>query len=222
MPGEVSLAHNGVLFLDELPEFSRSALEALRQPLEDGIVSVSRVRRQAQYQSSFMLIAAMNPCPCGYYPDRTRCNCSPRQIGRYTGKISQPILDRIDMMIEVFPVEYEKIKKKEISENSESIRKQVEQARKIQEKRFRNKPIHLNSEMGKREVEEFCVFYEDAEEILHQLFQKNEFSTRRYYRILKLARTIADLEGSKKIKKYHLTEAYSYCNVGKKYWRMDE
>ena len=214
-PGMVSLCHHGVLFLDEFTEFKPEVLETLRQPLEEKEVTVSRLQASYTYPAAFQLVAAMNPCPCGFYPDRTRCNCSHRQISRYTGKISQPILDRIDMMIEVFPVEYEKIRKKEPSETSESIRNRVCQARALQESRFQNKPIYLNSEMSKREVEEFCLFHGDAEEVLHQLFQKNEFSTRRYYRILKLARTIADLEGSEKIKKHHLTEAYSYCNVGK-------
>lgn len=221
-PGLVSLCHHGVLFLDEFTEFKLEVLETLRQPLEEQEVTVSRLQATYTYPAAFQLVAAMNPCPCGHFPDRSKCNCSPQQIRRYTGKISQPILDRIDMMIEVFPVEYEKIRKKENSENSESIRAKVEKARAIQEKRFRKKKIHLNSEMGKREVEEFCVFHEDAEEVLHHLFQKNEFSTRRYYRILKLARTIADLEDSREIRKHHLTEAYSYCNVGKKYWRMEE
>ena len=220
-PGMVSLCHHGVLFLDEFTEFKPEVLETLRQPLEDHTVTVSRLQATYTYPAAFQLIAAMNPCPCGYFPDRTKCNCSPQQIRRYTGKISQPILDRIDMMIEVFPVEYEKIRKREGTENSENIRERVIQARKIQEKRFRKKNIRLNSEMDKREVEEFCTFQEDAEQVLHLLFQKNEFSTRRYYRILKLARTIADLDGSTDIKKQHLTEAYSYCNVGKKYWRME-
>ena len=221
-PGLVSLCHHGVLFLDEFTEFKPEVLETLRQPLEEQEVTVSRLQATYTYPAAFQLVAAMNPCPCGYYPDRSKCNCSLQQIGRYTGKISQPILDRIDMMIEVFPVEYEKIKNKEGEETSESIRKQVERVRKLQEKRFKNKEIHLNSEMGKKEVEEFCVLQEDAEKALEQLFQKNEFSTRRYYRILKLARTIADLDHSAEIKKHHLTEAYSYCNVGKKYWRMEE
>lgn len=221
-PGMVSLCHHGVLFLDELTEFKTEVLETLRQPLEEHTVTVSRLQATYTYPAAFQLVAAMNPCPCGYYPDRRKCNCSPQQIRRYTGKISQPIFDRIDMMIEVFPVEYEKIRKKESTETSESIREKVCRARKIQEKRFQQRGIRLNSEMGKREVEEFCIFQKDAEQILHQLFQKNEFSTRRYYRILKLARTIADLEESKEIKKQHLTEAYSYCNIGKKYWRMEE
>ena len=221
-PGLVSLCHHGVLFLDEFTEFKPEVLETLRQPLEEKTVTVSRLQATYTYPAAFQLVAAMNPCPCGFYPDRTRCNCSPQQIRRYTGKISQPILDRIDMMIEVFPVEYDKIQKKETSENSESIREKVNRARKIQENRFKNTAIHLNTEMNKRDVEKFCVFHKDAEETLHLLFQKNEFSTRRYYRILKLARTIADLEESDEIKKHHLTEAYSYCNVGKKYWRMEE
>lgn len=221
-PGLVSLCHHGVLFLDEFTEFKPEVLETLRQPLEEQKVTVSRLHATYTYPAAFQLVAAMNPCPCGYYPDRTKCNCSPQQIRRYTGKISQPILDRIDMMIEVFPVEYEKIRKKEASETSESIREKVCNARKLQEKRFAGKNIHLNSEMGKRETEEFCVFDEEAEKVLHRIFRKNEFSTRRYYRILKLARTIADLEGSREIRKHHLTEAYSYCNVGKKYWRMEE
>lgn len=220
--GLVSLCHHGVLFLDEFTEFKPEVLETLRQPLEDQTVTVSRLQATYTYPAAFQLIAAMNPCSCGYFPDRTKCNCSPQQICRYTGKISQPILDRIDMMIEVFPVEYEKIRRKESAETSESIREKVVLARKIQEKRFKRKKIRLNSEMNKREVEEFCTFHEDAEQVLHLIFQKNEFSTRRYYRILKLARTIADLDESPEIQKHHLTEAYSYCNVGKKYWRMEE
>ena len=221
-PGMVSLCHHGVLFLDEFTEFKPEVLETLRQPLEEKEVTVSRLQATYTYPAAFQLVAAMNPCPCGYFPDRTRCNCSLSQIRRYMGKISQPILDRIDMMIEVFPVEYDKIRKREQTQTSEEIRKLVSWVRKLQEERFRGSDISLNSEMGKREVEEFCVFQKDAEEVLHRLFQKNEFSTRRYYRILKLARTIADLEESKEIKKHHLTEAYSYCNVGKKYWRMEE
>jgi len=221
-PGLVSLCHHGILFLDEFTEFKPEVLETLRQPLEEKEVTVSRLQATYTYPAAFQLVAAMNPCPCGYFPDRTRCNCSLSQIRRYTGKISQPILDRIDMMIEVFPVEYDKIRKKEKSETSEEIRKKVCRVRKLQEERFAGRNIRLNSEMGKREVEEFCIFQEGAEEILHRIFRKNEFSTRRYYRILKLARTIADLEESREIKKHHLTEAYSYCNIGKKYWRMEE
>ena len=220
-PGLVSLCHHGVLFLDEFTEFKTDVLEMLRQPLEDQKVTVSRFQATYTYPAAFQLVAAMNPCPCGYFPDRTKCNCSMQQIRRYAGKIRQPILDRIDMMLEVFPVEYDKIRKRESAESSESLREKVCRARKIQEIRFQNRNMYLNSEMGKREVEEFCTVQPEAELVLQQLFRKNEFSTRRYYRILKLARTIADLDESEKIKKHHLTEAYSYCNVGKKYWRMD-
>ena len=221
-PGLVSLCQYGVLFLDEFTEFKTEVLETLRQPLEEQEVTVSRLQATYTYPAAFQLVAAMNPCPCGYYPDRKKCNCSANQIRRYIGKISQPILDRIDMMIEVFPVDYEKIRKKEKSETSDSIRERVCSARVLQKARFHNKTTHLNSEMNQKETEEFCVFHEEAEEVLHRLFQNNEFSTRRYYRILKLSRTIADLEGSEKIRKHHLTEAYSYCNVGEKYWRMNE
>lgn len=221
-PGLVSLCHHGVLFLDEFTEFKPEVLETLRQPLEEKEVTVSRLQATYTYPAAFQLVAAMNPCPCGFYPDRSRCSCSPQQIRRYTGKISQPILDRIDMMIEVFPVEYEKIRKKESTETSEEIRERVLRARKMQEARFLHKKIRLNAEMGKQEVEEFCQLEEEAEEALHRIFTQNEFSTRRYYRMIKLARTIADLEESQNIKKYHLTEAYSYCNIGKKYWRMGE
>ncbi len=220
-PGLVSLCHHGVLFLDEFTEFKPEVLETLRQPLEEQEVTVSRLQATYTYPAAFQLVAAMNPCPCGYFPDRRKCNCSLQQIRRYTGKISQPILDRIDMMIEVFPVEYEKIRKRENTETSGQIRMRVEKARKLQKRRFQKHQIHLNSEMNKREIEEFCCFEEEAELVLHKLFRKNEFSTRRYYRILRLSRTIADLEGSEEIKKYHLTEAYSYCNVGTKYWRME-
>ena len=221
-PGLVSLCHHGVLFLDEFTEFHPEVLETLRQPLEEHEVTVARLQAAYTYPAAFQLVAAMNPCPCGYFPDRGKCHCSTQQIRRYTGKISQPILDRIDMMIEVFPVEYEKIRKKEEGETSENIRARVVKARKKQEARFQGRGIYLNAEMGKRETEEFCPFDKEAELVLHQLFEKSEFSTRRYYRILKLARTIADLEESEEIKKHHLTEAYSYCNVGKKYWRMGE
>lgn len=220
-PGLVSLCHHGILFLDELTEFKPEVLETLRQPLEEKEVTVSRLQATYTYPAAFQLVAAMNPCPCGFFPDRSRCSCSQQQIRRYTGKISQPILDRIDMMIEVFPVEYEKIRKKESAETSAMVRKKVQRAREIQEQRFSHTAVRLNSEMGKREVEAFCEMNQGAELVLHQIFQKNKFSTRRYYRMIKLARTIADLEESEQIEKCHLTEAYSYCNTGKKYWRTE-
>lgn len=219
-PGMVSLCHHGVLFMDEFTEFRPEVLETLRQPLEEHEVTVARLQASYTYPASFQLVAAMNPCPCGHYPDRGRCDCSAAQIKRYIGKISQPILDRIDMMIEVFPVEYEKIKQREIGESSSEIRKKVEMARKIQQERFLGRNFQVNAEMGKKDTEEFCNLGKEEQEILHRIFHKNEFSTRRYYRMLKLARTIADLEESKEIKSHHIIEAYQYCNVGKKYWRV--
>ena len=220
VPGLVSLCHHGVLFLDELTEFRTEVLETLRQPLEEQEVTVSRLKGSYNYPASFQLLAAMNPCPCGYYPDRGKCNCSPHQIRRYIGKISQPILDRIDMMIEVFPVEYQKIRLREPGEDSKTIRERVRMARKLQSERFGGD--RLNSEMGKQEVETYCRLDTETENILYRMFQKNEFSTRRYYRILKLARTIADLEECERIEKQHLIEAFSYCNIGKKYWGFGE
>ncbi len=218
--GLVSLCHHGVLFLDELTEFKQEVLETLRQPLEEKEVTVARLQATYTYPASFQLIAAMNPCPCGFYPNRNRCHCSIPQISRYIGKISEPILDRIDMMIEVFPVEYEKIRKKEQGETSKSIREKIEKVRVLQKKRFDRTRIHLNAEMNPKETERFCILQKEAEEVLHYMFETNEFSTRRYYRILKLSRTIADLEECEFIEERHLIEAFSYCNVGKKYWRV--
>ena len=218
-PGLVSLCHHGVLFMDEFTEFKTDVLETLRQPLEEHEVTIARLQAAYTYPASFQLVAAMNPCPCGYFPDRSRCDCSSVQIKRYIGKISQPILDRIDMMIEVFPVEYKKIEKKEQGESSEEIKKKVESAREVQSERFAGRKIRLNAEMTKKDVEEFCELGEREQQILHKMFHKNEFSTRRYYRMLKLARTIADLEKSENIKEKHLIEAYQYCNIGKKYWK---
>lgn len=218
--GLVSLCHHGVLFLDELTEFRQEVLETLRQPLEEHEVTVARLQATYTYPALFQLIAAMNPCPCGFYPNRNKCHCSSQQISRYTGKISEPILDRMDMMIEVFPVEYEKIRRKEQEETSAMIREKVSKVRMIQKERFCNLSIYLNAEMNQKEVEQFCILQKEAEEVLHHVFETNEFSTRRYYRILKLSRTIADLEDCKIIEKRHLIEAFSYCNIGKKYWRM--
>ena len=218
-PGMVSLCHHGVLFMDEFTEFRSEVLETLRQPLEEQEVTVARLQAAYTYPAAFQLIGAMNPCPCGYYPDRTRCDCSIPQLKRYIGKISQPILDRIDMMIEVFPVEYEKIEIQERGESSYEMRKKVEAARRRQKERFWGRNFQVNAEMKKRDTEEFCTLGKSEKEILHQIFNENEFSTRRYYRILKLARTIADLEEIEEIKAEHLIEAYRYCNIGKKYWR---
>lgn len=217
-PGIVSLCHHGVLFLDELPQFKQEVLESLRQPLEEHMVTVSRLHASYTYPASFQLIAAMNPCLCGAYPDREKCRCTTQQIRQYIGKISQPILDRIDMAIEVFPIEYERLRKEGKGESSANIKKRVCAARECQKKRFEKSRVSCNAEMARKEMEQFCRLDEKGEQLLKQLYAEEETSTRGYYRLLRLARTIADLEGSGKIQKEHLAEAYCYRSLGKKYW----
>ena len=210
-PGEVSLAHRGVLFLDELPEFSRKVLESLRQPLEDGTVSVSRAKGRAGYPAKFILVAAMNPCPCGFFGDPEReCQCSPSEIIRYRKKISGPFLDRIDLYLEVPRVEFEKIRSKVVAEKSSCIRQRVERARAIQRKRFKKIKILTNSEMLPQQIEEFCFIDKKAEDLLKKAVEKFAFSVRACHRVLKVARTIADLDGEEEIKSSHLAEAISY------------
>ena len=219
-PGEVSLAHNGVLFLDELPEFSRAALEALRQPLEDGIVSVSRVRRQAQYQSSFMLIAAMNPCPCGFYGSTRRpCRCTPPEIRRYLERVSGPLLDRIDIQIEVDSVPVEEISNNQFAESSAVVAARVAAARAIQLERYRGTGHFCNAQLDNRSIKEFCILNEDATRLLHAAVDSLHMSMRAYYRILKVARTIADLAFEEKIATPHIAEAIQYRELDQKYWR---
>lgn len=218
-PGIVSLCHHGVLFLDELPQFKQEALESLRQPIEEHNVTVARLHASYTYPASFQLIAAMNPCLCGAYPDREKCRCTTQQIRQYIGKISQPMLDRMDMTIEVFPVEYERLRKEGKGESSSNIRKRVCAARKRQKIRFKKSGFFSNAEMTRKEIEQFCSLDEKGEYLLKKLYSEEETSTRGYYRLLRLARTIADLEGSESIKKEHLAEAYCYRSLGKKYWR---
>lgn len=219
-PGLISLCHHGVLFMDEFTEFKAEVLETMRQPLEEREVTIARLQAVYTYPASFQMVAAMNPCPCGYYPDKNRCNCSVSQMQRYIRKISQPILDRIDMMFEVFPVEYEHLEKRQPQESSAEMKELVMRARKMQQERFQGRRIRLNAEMTKKDIEQFCIFGEEERKVLYQIFGENEFSTRRYFRILKLSRTIADLDGSVDIKKNHVIEACQYCNIGKKYWRL--
>ena len=219
-PGEVSLAHNGVLFLDELPEFSRSALEALRQPIEDGIVSVSRVKRQAQYQSSFMLVAAMNPCPCGYFGSVHRaCRCTPPEIRKYLDKISGPLLDRIDLQVEVDSVPVSEIKDSAPAETSASVAERVRHARNIQLERYRGTGKHSNAQLSNTEVKRYCLLEPDASSLLDTAIESLRLSMRAYTRILKVARTIADLSGEKRIASSHIAEAIQYRELDQKYWR---
>lgn len=219
-PGEVSLAHNGVLFLDEFPEYSRVALEALRQPLEDGVVTVSRVNNTITYPARFMLIASMNPCPCGYYGSKVKqCKCSPAQIQRYLGRVSGPLVDRIDLQIEVDAISYDALRdKKNNEESSEVIRERVQKARLIQQERFKNSGIFANAHMTSKEIARFCPLTDDADSLLKQAFDSLKMSARAYSRILKISRTIADLEGSNQITASHIAEAIRYRSLDRKYW----
>ena len=210
-PGEISLAHRGVLFLDELPEFPRGNLESLRQPLEDGVVTISRAQGTLTFPAKFSLIASMNPCPCGYLSDPDRdCSCSPSQIIKYQKKISGPLIDRIDLHIEVPRIKFEKLSSDNLAESSKSIRARVEKAREIQQERFKGKKIISNSEMSSQEVKDFCKIEEETLNILKTAISQFNLSARSYYKILKLARTIADLEEKEKIASVHVAEALQY------------
>ena len=210
-PGEISLAHRGVLFLDELPEFPRGILENLRQPLEDGIVTIGRAQGTLTFPAKFSLIASMNPCPCGYASDPDRdCSCSPTQVIKYQKKISGPLLDRIDLHIEVPRIKFEKLTDDNLAESSKLIRERVEKVRKIQQERFKNKKILTNSEMSSQDVKEFCRTGAQTIELLKTAVNQFQLSARSFYKILKLARTIADLEEKKNIESAHVAEALQY------------
>lgn len=218
-PGEISLAHNGVLFLDELPEFSRDVMETLRQPLEDGKVTISRVAGSLTYPSEFTLVAAMNPCPCGFFGHPTRkCTCSPNAVSRYLGRISGPMLDRLDLHIEVPPVEYESLKSTTKEETSEEVRARVNRARQIQVERYRGTGITCNARLTPAMLSKYCVMTESAEQILKSSFDRLGLSARAYDRILKVARTIADLEGVEKIDMPHIASAIHFRSLDRKYW----
>ncbi len=218
-PGEISLAHNGVLFLDELPEFSKSALEILRQPLEDGIITISRVNCTLTYPCSIMMVAAMNPCPCGYYGHPTReCICRPNAVSRYLSRISGPLLDRLDIHVEVPPVDFNDLSTNEIYESSKTIKNRVNAARLIQNERFKNTNIICNARISPALIKKTCVMSSDASSLLKVAFDKMALSARAYNRILKVARTIADLDCSEIIKSSHIAEAIQYRSLDRKYW----
>lgn len=219
-PGEISLAHNGVLFLDELPEFNRSVLEVLRQPLEDRQITISRAKYTLNYPASFMLVASMNPCPCGYYNHPTRnCVCNPGQVQKYLNKISGPLLDRIDIQIEIVPAPFEKISEQQPGESSASIRERVIRARQIQTERFANYPhIHCNAQMTSKLLHQYAQPDSQGLQLLKNAMTRLNLSARAYDRILKVARTIADLEGSESIRSQHLAEAIGYRNLDRENW----
>lgn len=218
-PGEVSLAHNGVLFLDELPEFQKSVLEVLRQPIEDGIVNISRVNASLSFPAKFMFIASMNPCPCGYYGDPLHeCSCSQGSIDRYLNKISNPLLDRIDIHIEVLPVEYNDLNNDVESESSSTIRQRVKQARAIQFNRFKKNDYFNNSQIRNKDIKTYCKLSNSSEIIMKEAFKKYKFSGRTYTKLLKVARTIADLDNKKNIEDNHILEAIRYRTLDNKYW----
>ncbi|MEG1710205.1 MAG: YifB family Mg chelatase-like AAA ATPase [Clostridia bacterium] len=217
-PGEISLAHNGVLFLDELPEYPRAVLETLRQPLEDNKMTVARQKLTVEYPSNFILIASMNPCPCGNYGSKTvECRCTPTQIHKYLNKLSGPLLDRIDIHVEVDNISYDDIIDNEMVEDSESIKKRVNKSREIQNLRFKDTNIFSNAQMNNAQLNEFCKIDSKSDALLLSAYQKLHLSARAYTRILKVARTIADLEGEENILSRHVAEAILYRSLDKKY-----
>ena len=212
-PGEVSLSHNGVLFLDELPEFRRNVLEELRQPLEDCKVTISRVNGTMTYPANLMLVASMNPCPCGYHGYSDKCTCSPSQIKRYMGKISGPLLDRIDIQIEASAVEYSDLESKEAGTSSSEIKERVIKAQKIQLERYKNDNIFFNSQLSAPWSEKYCALGESEKQMMKTAFDRLNFSARAYHKLLKIARTIADLDSSENIEVRHIAEALQLRNL---------
>ena len=219
-PGEVSLSHNGVLFLDELPEFRRNVLEVMRQPLEDGYVTISRAAASLTYPANFMLVAAMNPCPCGFFSDPNReCKCSPKQIQTYVSRISGPLLDRIDIQVEVPAVKYAELSADVSGEQSDVVRERVEAARRIQHQRFEGTTIHANANMESKQIREYCKIETQAQDLLRVAINQLGLSARAYDRILKVSRTIADLDESLSIEAVHVSEAIQYRSLDRSFWK---
>ena len=219
-PGEISLAHNGVLFLDELPEFKRTVLEVMRQPIEDRVITISRAKFTVDYPASFMLITSMNPCPCGYYnhPEKT-CLCAPGMVQKYLNKISGPLLDRIDLHVEVTPVNFDELTNKNKGEKSQQIRERVVKARDVQEQRFsKNVKIHANSQMDTKQIQSYCKLDEESKKLLKTAMEKLDLSARAYDRILKVARTISDLDNTEDINSAHIAEAIQYRSLDRESW----
>ena len=220
-PGEISLAHNGVLFLDEMPEYSRGSIEALRQPLEDSTITVARAEQTVTYPANFLLIASMNPCPCGHFGSKNgECKCTDQQIHKYLGKLSGPLMDRIDLQIEVDNVTYDELTDKTSNEEcSEEIKKRVDKAREIQLQRFKGEKCFSNASMNVNQCNNFCNLDETSQQLLKHAFERLNLSARAHNRILKVARTIADLDGKQNIEFQHIAEAIQYRSLDKKYWK---
>jgi magnesium chelatase family protein len=220
-PGEISLAHNGVLFLDELPEYKRDALEVLRQPLEDRQITVSRAQGSVTFPADFMLIGALNPCPCGFFGSQGNnheCSCTPNQIAKYLDKISGPLLDRFDIHLEVQPISFDKLTGERVGETSQEMKAAVDSARAIQLERYKNKGIYNNAQLSSRQIEKYCKITDSQKAMIKDIFTALSLSARAYDRILRVARTIADLEGEEKIQDVHLAEAIQYRSLDRQYW----
>ena len=219
-PGEVSLTHHGVLFLDELPEFNRKTLEVLRQPLETDEITISRAMSSVMFPAEIMLVGAMNPCPCGFYGDPGKeCHCTPRQIQNYISRISGPLLDRIDIQVEVPNVQYKDLTSNSTCESSEEIRERVTKVRKVQLKRFQGLKYSTNSRMSTRTMKKHCLLDSQAEKLLHQAMTELNISARGYNKILKVGRTIADLDHSRDVHREHISEAVQYRNLDRDLWK---
>ena len=222
-PGEISLAHNGVLFLDELPEFNKNTLEVMRGPLEDGSVTISRVNATLTYPCNFMLVASMNPCPCGFYGSKEKeCSCMPQAISKYLSRISGPLLDRIDIQVEVSPVKYKYLEQENKEETSSQIKERVNNARKIQLARYKDEGIYSNSQLTPKMLNKYCNLGKEEKVLLEQAFNSLGLSARAHGRILKVARTIADLDSKENIDVSHIAEAIQYRSLDRKYWNRDK
>ncbi len=217
-PGEISLSHKGILFLDEFPEFSKQTLEILRQPLEDKQITISRVNGTITYPSNFMLVASMNPCPCGYYGTGDKCTCTEAEVHKYLNKISGPLLDRIDIQVEAKPINFDDLQSTESTQSSKDIKEVVIKALAIQNQRYKNEDIMFNSELSVNQIEKYCKLGKQEKEILNATFTTLGLSARSYHKILKIARTIADIDGKEDINVMHLTEAIHYRTLDRKYW----
>lgn len=218
-PGEITLAHKGILFLDELPEFTRASLEVLRQPLESHTICISRLNGTYEFPADFLLTAAMNPCACGYYPDRNRCSCAESDVAKYLGKISGPLLDRFDLCTEVKDVPVERIGRKKQGKTSGEIRREIIRVHEIQKERYRGTQIRFNGSLSGKETEKYCIPDEQGKKLLYKAYEKMNLSVRAYHKILKTARTIADLENSDKIEESHISEAVFYRALDGKFWK---